>query len=259
MGIPSGIGQWRKVQRTELLARRVAVTPAQRRQWNAQITRHLLTQFPVLQGMLVGLYWPFKGEFDPRPAVRYLRKFGTRAALPVVVQKAAPLQFREWWPGAQMTTGVFDLPVPDGTEVVKADALLIPLVGFDSQGYRLGYGGGYFDRTLAASRPQPLKIGLAFELSWIPTIQPQRHDVPMDFIVTEAGVHHVHDSRLELVTLPSHVFELACSIIWQRDRAASDDDIPEREQASARNRTVAHEYSSPACYAHEFDPYYWDT
>ncbi len=259
MGIPAEIGQWRKAQRAELVARRVAATPVQRRQWNAAITRHLIEQFPVLQGMLVGLYWPFKGEFDPRAAIRHLRKFGTRAALPVVVQKAGPLQFREWWPGAQMTTGAFNLPVPDGTEVVRSDALLIPLVGFDSQGYRLGYGGGYFDRTLAASRPQPLKIGLAFELSRIPTIQPQRHDVPMDFIVTEAGVHHVYASRLELVASPAQVFELACSIIWHRDRAVADGETPECEQASDRNRAVRHEYASPPCYAHEFDPYYWDT
>ena len=112
-----------------------------------------------------------------------------------------PLVFREWWPGVAMTPGVFDLPVPDDTNVVQPHALLIPPVGFDAHGFRLGYGGGFFDRTLAACTVQPLKIGVGFELSRLPTIQPQSFDVPMDFIVTEAGIHVVEDG-LRLITAP---------------------------------------------------------
>jgi 5-formyltetrahydrofolate cyclo-ligase len=258
MEIPRDIRQWRKAQRKELLARRWAASPVQRRKWNAAIARLLVEQFPVLQGMLVGSYQPFNCEFDPRAAMRVLRKCGTRAAFPVVVQKNQPLQFREWRPGMPMTTDVVGLPVPDGTEAVRPEALLIPLVGFDSRGYRLGYGGGYFDRTLAASTIQPLKIGVAFELSRIPTIHPQPHDAPMDFIVTEAGVHYVAAAGLELVTAPSRVFELACEIIWRRDCAGQEHDAPAHERTSGSIRTVAGEYSSPPCYANEFDSYYWD-
>ena len=87
-----------------------------------------------------------------------------------------------------MVDGVYDLPVPDGTPVLTPDALLIPALGVGPQGDRLGYGGGYFDRTLAALHPKPLAVGLAFELSRIATIEPQSHDVFMDFIVTEAGI-----------------------------------------------------------------------
>ena len=106
-----------------------------------------------------------------------------------MVAKKAPQQFHEWWPGVAMVPGVFDLPVPQGTRVMTPDALLIPPVGFGPRGYRLGYGGGYFDRTLAAMTPQPIKIAIAFEVSRMQTIQPQPHDIPMDFIATERGVH----------------------------------------------------------------------
>jgi 5-formyltetrahydrofolate cyclo-ligase len=192
MTISEEILRWRKEQRRELLARRVAVPPDVRRAWNEAITRFLVEGFPLLRTMTIGCYWPFKSEFDPRHAIRAFREKGARAALPEVLRKDAPLQFREWWAGAPMTTGrVFDLPVPDGTEIVTPDAVLVPPVGFDSRGYRLGYGGGFFDRTLAAMTPQPLKIGVGFELSRIATIHPQPHDIPMDFIVTEAGIHRV--------------------------------------------------------------------
>lgn len=216
MTIPDDVRQWRKAQRVELLARRIGVTAPRRRQWDAAITRLLVEGFPLLQPMTVGFYWPFKSEFDPRFAIHQWREHGARAALPLVVEKFAPLQFREWWPGAPMTTGVYDLPFPDGTAVVTPQALLIPPVGFDAQGYRLGYGGGYFDRTLAAMSPQPLKIGVAYELSRMSTIQPQPHDVPMDFIVTEAGVHHVGADGLTLVEDPARASELAGAIVRKR-------------------------------------------
>lgn len=161
----------------------------ERRRHNAAITALLLQSFAMRPGMVVGLYWPFKGEFDPRFVIRHWRGAGARAALPVVVQKNAPLEFREWWPGVPTRKGVFDLPVPLDTQVLQPDVLLIPPIGFDAQCYRLGYGGGYFDRTLATMQPSPLKIGVAFELCRIATIHPQPHDIPMDVIVTEAGIH----------------------------------------------------------------------
>jgi 5,10-methenyltetrahydrofolate synthetase len=115
--------------------------------------------------------------------------------------KAGPLEFRKWWPGAPMTPGVYDIPVPDGTELVVPDAAIVPMNGFDEQGYRLGYGGGYFDRTLAACTPRPLAIGVSFELARLPTIHPQPHDIAMDFIVTEFGVRAVEAGSL--VALPA--------------------------------------------------------
>lgn len=192
----SDLQHWRDAQRHALLAARSAVPTPLRRQWNAVITQRLQQQFAALQGGVVGGYWPFRGEFDPRFVLRQLRHGGARTALPVVVRKNTPLQFREWWPGAPMVKAALGLPMPDGTELLLPQALLIPPVGFDEHGYRLGYGGGYFDRTLAAMPRPPLKIGVAFELSRMATIRPQPHDIPMDFIVTEAGLYRVVDTGL---------------------------------------------------------------
>lgn len=207
-----GITEWRRERRGELLARRMALSADQHHQCNVAITALVLEGFPMLRGSVVGFYWPFKGEFDPRFAIHELRRSGARAALPVVLQRNAALQFREWWPGVATVKGVFDLPIPDGTRIVLPDALLIPPIGFDRQAYRLGYGGGYFDRTLAAMAPRPLTIGVGFELSRMATIRPQPHDIALDFIVTEAGIHHVGPNGLEPVCDLSRVSDLVRGI-----------------------------------------------
>ena len=196
MELPANLKQWRQEQRTALLARRQAATPAERAGWNDTSNALLATGVPLLRGMVVGFCWPYKGEVDPRPLIHQLREQGSRVALPVVVAKGQPLEFREWWPGAPMKPGALGIPMPEGTPVLLPDAVLVPAVGFSAQGWRLGYGGGYFDRTLASLSPQPLKIGLAHELARIPTIHAQPHDIPMDFVVTEAGLHAVADGAI---------------------------------------------------------------
>lgn len=209
-------GAWRALARADLLARRTTLPAEERRRMDARVTDLLDFGFTALRGLVVGTYWPMKGEFDPRVAVKHLRDRGARAALPVVVRKAAPLQFREWWPGVETQPGVFGLPVPQGSPAVVPHALLIPPVGFDAMGYRLGYGGGYFDRTLAALSPQPLKIAVAREASRMDTIHPQPHDIPMDFVVTEAGVHEVTSSGLRLVERLAEVDRLVRRLLEQR-------------------------------------------
>jgi len=181
------VAAWRRQRRAELIALRNAIAPEARRIQDQRITELLLAGFPRLAGLTIGFYWPFNAEVDPRVAILRLRERGARVALPVVVAKDAPLEFREWTPDVATVPGVFGLPVPQSPKVVP-DAVLMPPVGFDAAGYRLGYGGGYFDRTLAALAPQPLKIGLARETSRIDTIHPQAHDIPMDFVVTESGI-----------------------------------------------------------------------
>ena len=178
---------WRKAQRASLLARRLGAAREERDAWSAAITARL-GQSPALDGPAgpVGFYWPFRGEYDPRPLARLLHRRGLRLALPVVVERARPLAFRAWWPGMRMRPGAWDIPVPDEGDWVRPEALLVPLLGFDPQGYRLGYGSGYYDRTLAAAAPSPpLTIGIGFETARLATIHPQPHDVPMDLIVTE--------------------------------------------------------------------------
>jgi len=176
---------WRKAQRATLLAQRMAVGLEQRSRWSAQLTSRLREALDLLPGMVTAGYWPLKGEFDPRFVMRIWRDAGARTALPVVVQKAAPLQFRDWWPGMRTSAGVYDLPVPEEGDIVTPRLALVPPIGFDAMGYRLGYGGGYYDRTLAALTPRPLTIGVAFEMARIDTIWPQPHDIAMDFIATQ--------------------------------------------------------------------------
>ena len=136
----------------------------------------------------LGFYWPFKGEFDPRPTVIELLAQEWRAALPVVVAKEHPLTYRAWTPDTRMERGVLGIMVPSYGAPVTPNVVLSPLVGFDAARYRLGNGGGYFDRTLAALEPKPFAIGVGFALGRLATIHPQPHDQPMDVIVTEEGI-----------------------------------------------------------------------
>ena len=157
------------------------------------MTETILAEVKPRPGDVVGFYWPMKGEFDPREVIRRWREAGCVAALPVVVRKLEPLEFREWWPEVETKPGVFNLPEPQSRRVTP-DIVLMPPVGFDAQCYRLGYGAGYFDRTLASLLPtKPLKVGVAREVSRIETIHPQPHDIALDMVVTEKGLYRCAD------------------------------------------------------------------
>jgi 5-formyltetrahydrofolate cyclo-ligase len=176
---------WRKAKRQVLIERRVAMSASDRAAAQKRITERLTIILMETPPRLLGFYWPFKGEYDPRPLVRTLHKAGVSLALPVVVGKAQPLIFRPWWPRAPMALGVWNIPYPTDGEPVEPDILLVPLVGFDRGGYRLGYGGGFYDRTLAAAQSRPKTIGIGFTSSRLRTIYPQPHDIPMDQIVAD--------------------------------------------------------------------------
>ncbi len=212
---PQDLKQWRRELRASLLARRTACSPTERATWNEAILHFLTTGFPFLHELVLGFCWPYKGEVDPRPLIHQLRKQGTRVVLPAVVAKHQPLEFREWWPRAPMKAGALGIPVPEGTPVLAPDAVLIPPVGFSESGCRLGYGGGYFDRTLAAMVPQPLKICIAHEFARIPTIHPQPYDIPMDFVVTEAGIHAVANGGMARINAAACA-QLAAGIVAHR-------------------------------------------
>jgi 5-formyltetrahydrofolate cyclo-ligase len=185
---PEEVRLWRKAERQRLLALRTGAPAADRRRWGAAIEAalwELLQQQPVAR---LGVYWPFQAEYDPRPLIDRLVAAGIGVALPAVVDKKGPLEYRAWRPGEALVDGVWNIPIPERRDIVVPEAVLAPLVGFDRACYRLGYGGGYFDRTLAALRPRPRAIGVGFEFSAIETIHPQPFDVPMDILVTEAEV-----------------------------------------------------------------------
>lgn len=187
---------WRRETRRRLIEERMAMPAAEREHRAAAALAGLEAAAELSRFAVVGLYWPFRAEIDVRPLARALIARGTRIGLPVVVTPNAAVEFREWTPGAAMTRGVWNIPVPDGTPEVFPACLVVPLVGFDTAGYRLGYGGGYYDRTLAARRPRPWAIGLGFGLGRLDSIHPLGHDVPMDGIVTESGVvRHAQPGR----------------------------------------------------------------
>jgi 5-formyltetrahydrofolate cyclo-ligase len=179
---------WRRAQRRRLVAARLAMADAARVARAGALEAALTARFPPGSVALLGGYWPIQGEFDPLPYLRRVLAAGGAVALPAAVSPDQPLEYRRWTPEARMEAGRWDIRHPAEGPAVAPGALLIPLVGFDTAGHRLGYGGGYFDRTLAAMTPRPLAIGVGFEAGRVDDLAPRAHDQPMDVIVTEVGV-----------------------------------------------------------------------
>jgi 5-formyltetrahydrofolate cyclo-ligase len=181
------IARWRKAERERLITARLAVPAEERAKMSARIAVGLDALIGDPEGRVVSLYWPFRGEPDLRGWLASIVERGATAAFPVVIEKGRPLVFRAYRPGDRLEKGVWNIPVPaDGAPVIP-DVVIAPLVGFDPQNYRLGYGGGFFDRTLAALPKKPLVIGVGYSSQAIATIYPQPHDIPMDRIVTGAA------------------------------------------------------------------------
>jgi len=178
---------WRKAERQRLIEARVATVQEVRARWTRAIIETLEPILRESEGP-ISFYWPFRGEPDLRPLMRVLAGEGFTLALPVVVEPKTPLVFRPWLPGAKMELGVWNIPVPATKEEVVPRLLLAPVVGFTPDLYRLGYGGGYFDRTLAKLGPSHAAIGIGYEMGRLATIHPQPHDIAMRQIVTEKGV-----------------------------------------------------------------------
>lgn len=178
------IARWRKAERERLIAARLAILADTRAVLSARIAELLDGIVGDVGGRIVSLYWPFRGEPDLRPWMAGIVERGGTTALPVVVEKAHPLVFRAYRPGDRLEKGVWNIPVPAEGPPVVPDIVIAPLVGVDPENYRLGYGGGFFDRTLAALPAKPLVIGVGYAMQRIATIHPQPHDIPMDRIVT---------------------------------------------------------------------------
>jgi 5,10-methenyltetrahydrofolate synthetase len=186
---PVALRAWRRAQRERLIAARAALFPGTLDSWRRRIDGYLERSFPGLARCRLAFCWPIRGEYDARHLARTLRTRGALTALPVVVASKTPLIFREWHPGIVLAKGPLDIPYPVNSQQLTPDAVLLPMNGWDVQGYRLGYGGGFFDRTLAALAKKPLTIGISYEMAKLDTICPQAWDVPMDYVVTERGVY----------------------------------------------------------------------
>lgn len=186
------VARWRRAERMRLAGLREGLGQAARAQAGRSIRGHLETVLAACgigRGAVLAAWWPIRCEPDLGPLLSDLHRTGVALALPAVDTRAAPLVFRRWVPGMRLVRGDWKSPVPPPeAEALVPDIALVPCLGWDGGCYRLGWGGGYYDRTLAALSPRPATIGIALAAARLPTIYPQPHDVALDMIVTEAGV-----------------------------------------------------------------------
>ena len=209
---------WRRSERARLSDHREKLGAERRSEMDRALRAHLERCLALLPAPIIGYCWPFRGECDVRPVILERLAHQASAALPVVLDKEKALIFRRWEPGVAMARGVYGILYPSETETVTPDAVLAPLNGFDELGYRLGYGGGYFDRTLAGLAPQPIAIGVGYELLRLKTIYPQPHDVPMDLIATDEGMFQTNGTKL--VPIAEDALATVIGQLWRMRRAA---------------------------------------
>lgn len=188
-GALATVREWRRSERARLIEKRKAIAAGERRTLDAAIAVRLDELLGDVAGRRIAVYWPIRGEPDLRDWFEALEGRDAELALPVVEGRDRPLSFRRYRPGDRLVPGALKIPVPEGVETVLPDVVLSPVVGFDRARHRLGNGGGYYDRTLAALPRRPLTIGVGYARLELRTVYPQDWDVPMDVIVTESAVH----------------------------------------------------------------------
>lgn len=182
------VARFRKAERARLYAARRALSQAEQRAQAARVMAMLGEEIDPTGGRTIAGYWPIRGEMDLRPFLTELSERGAQIALPVVIAKDAPVEFHHWQPGAAMTRGIWNIPVPAAPQPLRPDLVVVPLLGVDVAGYRLGNGGGYYDRTVALLNPRPRLIGVGHAFCTMPTIFPQPWDIPMDVVLLGDGL-----------------------------------------------------------------------
>ena len=154
----------------------------------------LIAAIALPPGAPVSGYWPLDDEFDPRPLIEHLHEAGHAIGLPVVIRRGEKLLVRRWQPGTELVPGNFRVPTPPPEAPALTPAVVLaPLLAFDAAGYRLGYGGGFYDRTLAALRAagHVLAIGVGYAAQEVPAVPREPTDQPLDWIVTEEGARRI--------------------------------------------------------------------
>jgi 5,10-methenyltetrahydrofolate synthetase len=180
--------RWRKAERHRLIAERLAMSDEFRREADGRIAALLEEALGDVGGQAVGAYWPVRGEPDLREFMARIAVRGAQCALPAIGKSGAPMTFLPWAPGEPSATDDGNTPVPSAGREVVPDIVIVPVVGFDRDCHRLGYGDGALDHGLAALSRKPRLIGVGYAQAAIPTIYPQPHDIPMELIVTENGI-----------------------------------------------------------------------
>jgi 5-formyltetrahydrofolate cyclo-ligase len=177
-------------------AARAAMSQGARAEAAIAVTQYFFDTIALAPQDVVAAYWGIRDELDCQPIlVRLMDRFQP-VVLPVVMGPEAPLELRIWEQGAALYPSGFGTLAPSElAPQAEPDVVLMPLLGFDKAGTRLGYGGGYYDRTLAGMSKKPRLIGLAFAAQELDAIPRQEHDIPLDAVVTEAGVRHFGASQ----------------------------------------------------------------
>ena len=187
-GLPASTAQtnaeFKAALRKRLLAVRRAIDAPTRAGWDAAICRHIVAWWQDARVPALGVYWPLRDEPDLHPAYAELARLGARLLLPVVLERDAPLAFAAWEPGEPLVKDTMGIAVPAQQRIEPCPpALLVPCLAFNAQGYRLGYGGGFYDRTLEKT-PRPATIGIAYSCL-AAEFGSDGHDVPLDRVITE--------------------------------------------------------------------------
>ncbi len=154
---------------------------------NAQLNSYLKSQDHLAT---VAAYMPIRTEVSPLPAMKKAHARGQRVCVPVVIEAGAPLEFHEWTPDGEMVEGDFGAMIPKDAALVLPDIVIAPLVAFDMAGYRLGYGGGFYDRSLEqlSEIKKVQVVGFAYSAQEVMMVPREETDYPLDAIITERGI-----------------------------------------------------------------------
>jgi 5-formyltetrahydrofolate cyclo-ligase len=180
--------QDKRTLRSAMLAWRAGLDEAERRTAAGGLLATLRREKPITTPAMVSGFWPIKEEIDIRPLMVDLLNQGCQLSLPVVQGKGLPLLFRAWRPGDPLEAGVFGTLQPSARrEVVEPDALIVPLLACDEEGWRLGYGGGFYDRTLAGLRAKKTvtAVGVGFNDQLVPEVPHGPSDQRLDWLLTD--------------------------------------------------------------------------
>jgi 5-formyltetrahydrofolate cyclo-ligase len=192
----------KSIARTQARAKRRAIPAAVRDNAGTKAVAHFLDAIPLTAASVISAFWPLGDEFDSRPLLYALADAGHQVALPVVVGARQPLCFRRWHLGDEMATSSFGGSEPlAGAEEARPNIVITPFLAYNGQGFRLGYGGGYYDRTLRDLRQSGagvLAVGLGFAAQAMATLPHDSYDEPLDWLISEAGAQRfVHAPGLD--------------------------------------------------------------
>jgi 5-formyltetrahydrofolate cyclo-ligase len=185
----------RAMRREATARRREVAAPGDAARW---LVDNMLSAGAIPEGAPVSGFWPIGSEIDLAPLLRALAARGHTVALPVVVGRDRPLDFRAWREGDEMAEGPYGIREPlESAAEITPQVLLVPLLAFDRAGYRLGYGGGYYDRSLASlrARGNAIAIGVAWAAQEVPAVPHDEHDQPLDWMLTERECFRIAEAR----------------------------------------------------------------